>query len=138
MNSLKFWSDIHGGSTHFPIALLIASVLFDCVGFILNREKISRDLHVASYYALVLGALGSFAAVLSGLIITNWNVWGEGKLLKHHEFVWPAFGLIVALAVWRLFVGEKAPRISFGIYVVVAVITMVLMSAAGYWGGEMR
>jgi uncharacterized membrane protein len=25
----KLWANLHGGSTHFPIALMIASVLFD-------------------------------------------------------------------------------------------------------------
>ena len=25
----KFWVNMHGGSTHFPVALIIASMLFD-------------------------------------------------------------------------------------------------------------
>jgi uncharacterized membrane protein len=58
-------------------------------------------------------------------------------MLLHHEFVWPAFGLIVALAVWRLLVRDQASRAAFGIYLVVAVVAAVLMLAAGYWGGEL-
>ncbi len=137
MNS-KFWANIHGGSTHFPIALIIASVLFDVAGYALNREPHSRDLHVAAFYALVLGALASFVAVLSGLIISGWHFGGDGLLAKHHLFVWPAFGLIVALAVWRLVVRQQASRHAYGAYLVVSLAGAVLMALAGYWGGELQ
>jgi uncharacterized membrane protein len=114
MDSL-FWAKVHGGTTHFPIALLIASALFDLAGYALNRESHSRDLHAASFYALILGAVASFAAVLSGLIITHWETLGGGLLGKHH----------------------LASRRTFGIYLGVLLVTAVLMTVAGYWGGEM-
>ena len=50
---------------------------------------------------IVLGALGSYAAVASGLVMTQWQVWGHGTLLRHHQFVWPAFALMTGLATWR-------------------------------------
>ncbi len=136
--SSKFWANIHGGSTHFPIALIIASVLFDLIGYALNREPHSKDLHVAAFYALMLGALASFVAVLSGLIISGWHVHGGGLLGKHHLFVWPAFGLIVALAVWRLVVRQQASRGAYGMYLVVSMAAAVVMAIAGYWGGELQ
>ena len=88
---MGFWGNIHGGSTHFPIALLFSSFLFDAASFGLHRKPISRDLRVAAFYALLLGALAAFAAVLSGLIISGWQTTGSGALAKHHLFVWPAF-----------------------------------------------
>lgn len=136
--SSKFWANIHGGSTHFPIALIIASVLFDLIGYALNREPHSKDLHVAAFYALLLGALASFVAVLSGLIISGWHVGGAGLLGKHHLFVWPAFGLIVALAVWRLVVRQQASRGAYGMYLAVSMAAAVVMAIAGYWGGELQ
>lgn len=134
---MGFWGNIHGGSTHFPIALLFSSFLFDAAGFGLHRRAFSRDLHVAAFYALLLGALASFAAVLSGLIISNWQFYGGGKLAKHHLFVWPAFGLIVALAVWRIIVRDQASRLAYGGYLFAAFAATGLMLAAGYWGGEL-
>jgi uncharacterized membrane protein len=131
------WTDIHGGSTHFPIALLFSSFLFDLAAYVLNRDSTSRDLHAAAFYALVLGALMSFVAVLSGLVMTHWQFSGAGDLAKHHLFVWPAFGLIVALAVWRLIVRDSAGRSTFGLYLVAALVATAFMLAAGYWGGEM-
>ncbi len=133
----SFWVKMHGGSTHFPIALIIASMLFDLVGYVAQREPLSRDLHVAAFYALLLGALASFGAVLSGLIISQWQIFGEGTLAKHHNFVWPAFALMVGLAVWRLVVRQRASRRAYAAYLTCAIVTAVLMAAAGYWGGEL-
>lgn len=133
----KFWVDMHGGSTHFPVALIVASMLFDLIGYVINREPHSRDLHVAAFYSLMLGAVASFGAVLSGLIISRWQVFGDGTLAKHHDFVWPAFALIIGLAVWRLIVRERATRHAFAVYLACSIITAVLMATAGYWGGEM-
>jgi uncharacterized membrane protein len=134
---MGFWGNIHGGSTHFPIALLFSSFLFDVAGFGLHRKAISRDLHIAAFYAVLLGVLITFAAVLSGLIITGWKFSGEGSLAKHHLFAWPAFGLIVALAVWRLIVRHKASRPAYGGYLLASLVATGLMLATGYWGGEM-
>ena len=128
---------MHGGVTHFPIALIVASVLFDLIGYLLNREPHSRDLHAAAFYALMLGALASFAAVLSGLIIANWQILGSGLLGKHHLFLWPAFALMVGLAAWRLVVRFGASRRAYAVYIGVSVLTAGLMGIAGYWGGEM-
>ncbi|MGI4788372.1 MAG: DUF2231 domain-containing protein [Janthinobacterium lividum] len=132
----KLWANLHGGSTHFPIAMMIASFLFDFAAYVL-RDPYKRDLHVAGFYTLLLGALATFVAVLSGLAISAWQFFGEGLLAKHHDFVWPAFGLMIALAVWRLVVRNEAARPVFGIYLVTAAITAGLMGAAGYLGGEL-
>ena len=93
----KLWANLHGGSTHFPIALMIASFLFDALAYV-GREPYKRDLH---------------------------------------DFVWPAFGLMVGLATWRLVVRNDAARPAFGVYLACAALTAVLMAAAGYFGGEL-
>lgn len=132
----KLWANLHGGSTHFPIALMIASFLFDAAGYFV-REPHKRDLHVAGFYALLLGALATFVATVSGLAISAWQFFGQGTLGTHHDFVWPAFGLMIALAVWRLVVRETSSRPAFAAYLACAAVTAGVMAAAGYWGGEM-
>ena len=52
-------------------------------------------------------------------------------------FVWPGFGLLITLAVWRLVVRDRASARGFKIYLAGSMLTAVLISAAGYWGGEM-
>ncbi len=133
----KLWANLHGGSTHFPIALMIASVIFDALAYFLRREPAKRDLHAAGFYSLLLGAAATLVAGLSGMVISAWQFFGTGLLAKHHDFVWPAFGLMIGLAVWRLVVRTEASRPAFGIYLVVAAMTAGLMAAAGYYGGEM-
>ena len=133
----KLWANLHGGCTHFPIALMIASVIFDGLAYLINRDPIKRDLHAAGFYALLLGATATLVATLSGLAISAWQFFGEGILAKHHDFVWPAFGLMIGLAVWRVVVRGEATRTAFGIYLVVAGLTAGLMAAAGYFGGEL-
>ncbi len=58
-------------------------------------------------------------------------------LALHHYFIWPAFGLLIALAVWRLVVRDRASRRAVGAYLALASLTLVAMMTAGYWGGEM-
>ena len=92
---------------------------------------------MTGFYTLVLGALSSFGAVVSGLVISHGETWGRGNLARHHGFVWLAFGLIIARAVWRLVVGNRASSRAFKAYLTIAVITGGIMGAAGYWGGEL-
>ena len=133
----KLWGNLHGGSTHLPIALAIASALFDVAGYLARREPYERDLHAAGFYALLLGVLGSFAAVLSGLVISDWEPLGGGSLALHHYFLWPAFGLFTGMAVWRVMTRGRASRRAMGIYLAVSLATATVMCVAGYWGGEM-
>ena len=137
-NSL--WVKMHGGTTHFPIALVMASALFDLAGLVVpeNAGKSRRaGFRAAGFYTLILGALGSLGAVLSGLVISRWQLWGRGNLARHHLFLWPAFGLLTGLAVWRVVVGSHASTRSLKVYMGVALTTAALMGAAGYWGGEL-
>ena len=126
--------------THFPIALVMASIAFDLGGLAVpdNAEKSRRaGLRAAGFYTLVLGALSSFGAVASGLVISHGEIWGRGNLGRHHTFLWPAFALVIALAVWRLVVGNRASNRAFKIYMAVSILTGAVMGAAGYWGGEL-
>src|SRR5690349_10497868 len=137
-NSL--WVKMHGGTTHFPIALVMASVLFDLASLLApdNADKSRRaGFRAAGFYTLLLGALGALGAVVSGLVISHGQLWGRGNLARHHMFLWPAFGLLMASAIWRLLVGNQASRHGLRIYLAVSMVTAALMGAAGYWGGEL-
>ena len=131
------WAKAHGAAVHFPIALALGSGAFDTAGFVLGERPRARELHVAGYWMIVVGALGSVPAVISGLLMTKGSLLGHGALRLHHLFVWPAFALLVALAVWRVCTGSQAPRRAFAYYLAVTAGMVGLMAAAGYWGGEM-
>ena len=136
MNQI-FWARMHGGATHFPVALLMVSVLFDHAGFWWRNEARRREFCAVGFYSLLIAAAAAPVAVLSGIALSKGTVMGSGLLALHHWFVWPAFGLLIGLAVWRLVVRERASRLAGGGYLAVATFTVVAMMTAGYWGGEM-
>jgi uncharacterized membrane protein len=136
MNSL-LWSRVHGGMTHFPIALVLGAAFFDALGFFLPRSPKRRDFGVTGYWLMILGALGSFGAVVSGLALSKWKIGGTGLLLRHHLFVWPAFALIVGLATWRFLIGNQSMQRGFAIYLSAMAIACGLIGTAGFFGGEM-
>ncbi len=131
------WARMHGGATHFPIALLMVSVAFDHAGFWWPNEVRREEFNAVGFYSLLLAAAASPVAVLSGLALSQGTLLGTGALAMHHYFVWPAFGLMIGLAVWRWMVRGRAARRVGGGYLALATLTVVAMMAAGYWGGEM-
>jgi hypothetical protein len=113
-----FWDRVHGGSTHLPIALALASALFDGIGSIAPSGKLREGFRFSGYFTLLLAALGAVPTVISGLILTNWDAVGSGVTLLHHYFVWPSFGLLIALVVWRSIARHRTSRIGFSIYLI--------------------
>ena len=132
-----FWARMHGGATHFPIALLLVSVLFDHAGFWWRNELRRGEFRVLGFYSLLIAAAASPAAVISGIALSRGVLLGTGVLALHHYFIWPTFGLLIGLAVWRLVTRERPSRRARGCYLGLATVTLVAMMLAGYWGGEM-
>jgi len=132
-----FWARMHGGVTHFPIALLMASVVFDHVAFWWRDEIRRREFRALGFYCLLIAAAASPFAVFSGIALSKGALWGTGRLALHHYFIWPAFGFLIGLAAWRLVMRERAARRELGYYLTFASLTLVAMMSAGYWGGEM-
>ena len=132
------WPKIHGATTHFPMALTMSAALFEGLAALSSVKSRRRpSLHAAGYYCIILGALGTVPAVLSGLFMTKGEVLGHDALLFHHLFVWPAFTALIALAVWRFRMGENYSQRGFGLYLFLLGLTAGLMGGAGYWGGEL-
>jgi uncharacterized membrane protein len=130
------WDKLHGATTHFPIALLLFSTLCDFVSVTFKKLPFARGLRIVSFYGLAVAALGSLGAVVSGIALAKGDLWGRGYLGWHHRFVWPAFGLLVALAVWRLVVGCEMSRVGTRVYLILMLLASGFVAAAGYFGGE--
>lgn len=130
------WDKLHGATTHFPIALLLFSTLCDFVSVTFKKLPSARGLRLVSFYGLAVAAVGSLGAVVSGIALTKGDLWGRGYLGWHHRFVWPAFGLLVALAVWRLVVRDETSRVGLCVYLILMLLASGFVAAAGYFGGE--
>jgi uncharacterized membrane protein len=130
------WEIMHGGSTHLPIALMLVSAVSDGLGYIVRTDRLRERFHIAGFIMLIAGTLGVLPAVLSGLVLARWEIGGSGALFWHHVFVWPTFGLLVGLSVWRIIVRGRRSRLGLFIYLAFAFLAALLVSAAGFWGGE--
>jgi uncharacterized membrane protein len=136
MNSL-FWERAHGGLTHLPIGLIFAAAFFDALAFFCPRSLKWSEFKAIGYWLVIVGALGSFGAVFSGLLLSKGTIGGTGAVLWHHYFVWPAFGFIIGLATWRFLVGRDPSSRAFTLYLATILFGCSLMGAAGFFGGEM-
>jgi len=123
--------------THFPIALLLFSALCDFASVLFGRFAFATGLRRVSLFGLAVSAAASVVAVVSGIALTKGNMWGSGELGWHHRFIWPAFGLLILLAVWRLIVRDQMSRTGFFLYLFLMFLTSGLVAAAGYFGGEL-
>jgi uncharacterized membrane protein len=131
------WDKLHGAMTHFPIALLLVSTACDFGATAFKRLPFARELRTVSFYGLMVAALASVGVVVSGIALTKGDMWGRGDFGWHHRFVWPAFGLLVALAVWRIVVRDAMSRTGLCLYLLLMLLASGFVAAAGYFGGEL-
>src|SRR6201990_3307669 len=130
------WAQLAGAMPHFPIALLMFSTACDFVSVAFKKLTFARGLRRVSFYGLAFAALASLGAVVSGIALTKGDLWGRGDLGRHHRFVWPAFGLLLALAVWRLVVRDAMSRTGLCLYLILMLLASGLVAAAGILGQD--
>jgi mono/diheme cytochrome c family protein len=136
MHSL-FWQRLHGGSTHFPIVLLLLSVALDFIAIRSREETLRRGLQAAGLITATAGVLGGCIAVVSGLVMTKGEPIGSGLEKLHHLFIWPAFGLCTVSVLWRWIARGKISRRRFSVYLTGMSVASALTIGGAFWGGEM-
>ena len=129
------WARLHGAVIHFPVALSVFTVVCDTAAMFFGVRPAADRLLAAGGYALYLAALGSVPAVVSGLVLTRGDMWGHDALRWHHLFVWPAWGLLISLAVARLPRHDPPTRREQAISLAGVWLMAALMGGAGHWGG---
>ena len=82
---------------HFPIALFLASVLFD---FIAQWTK-NRTLAAAAYYNLLLASISTLPVVATGLLA--WQFQLEGQKLKGILLLHLVLGCTSAILIWLVY-----------------------------------
>ena len=129
---------LHPMILHFPIALLIVGFLFDVVALFYKQEQMSR----IGFYLLVLGALGTIAALLSG------ENAGEGiveqgllkdAIEKHEHAAELTLWLVGVTAVARLVlvVLKKYTGVFKAAVLVLFLASVLSVARTGYYGGKL-
>ena len=130
------WPRLHAALNDLPIALLLMAVLFDLLALATRRQSFRQ----VSFWALVVGAVGGAAAVLSGLEAEEHISHGDAvhRVMETHEMLgFVTLGVFGILALWRIVrerrmgTGERA----FG--VVLSIVGAGVLFATGFYGGKL-
>ena len=129
---------VHPAVVHFPIALSLVAVLLDVV----SRRHRARGLESGGAALMVLAALGSIAAVVTGNAAHDEAVVpaAAAALVARHEQVGElAMWLLCALAAVRIALALKGwfkGSVAW-IYLASAAVAAALVGYNGYLGGRM-
>jgi uncharacterized membrane protein len=121
----------HPMVVHFPIAFLMASSLFILLYLIFKNPS----FEITSFYLLILGAIASPFAMVTGLL-----TWWINYRLKLTLFVKRKIQFSILLLIFEIIVilwRSSNPEISNPIYFIMLVILTPIVSILGYYGGQM-
>jgi len=138
---ISLWQHFHGATTHFPIALAIASVAFDLGGLLLKKDS----LRAAGFWTMVAAVLSALVGTGTGLYYVYLDPGGKGKLAaegfvldtvtKHRNFGLTGTGLLLLAGVIRLAKRDRLTSATLVIYLVLALAGTVFIGLTGFKGG---
>ncbi|HEU4953606.1 MAG TPA: DUF2231 domain-containing protein [Gemmatimonadales bacterium] len=130
------WPRLHAALNDLPAALLIGAVLFDLLAAATRRD----GLRVASFWTLMLGALGAAAAVISGLQAEDHIAHGEAvhRLMETHErLALITAGIFGVLALWRLLRENRMSQAERALALALGLGGAGVLTATGVYGGKL-
>jgi uncharacterized membrane protein len=128
----------HVALVHFPIALIVVSVLFD----LLSLRKQSFALLRAAYYTVIVAAISAVPTIATGLLA--WQLQFEGKRLKGNLKLHMILALSSSVLIWLvcwLHIKEQrkpqfnSPRVRLAIELVAVALTMLTGHVGGFVSG---
>jgi len=123
----------HPVIVHFPIALFIASVVFEVLA-LWRKQPVFATV---AYFNLIAAALSLPFTIASGLAAWHWQLEGatlKGNLRLHLVFALTTVAIILLLS-WkrsRLWSRGETPR---AMYFVLMTLGLLAISATGHLGG---
>lgn len=134
--SRDFVKPIHPIVVHFPIALLVTSVVSDAAYFFSSLET----LHHAGWWMIFAAAATGVATVAAGVFDMRRAALGDDVHEKVHRHMWVGVALLAvvcALALWRwTFFAKPAEPLS-ALYLDFGLLAVALAAFQGWLGGEL-
>jgi uncharacterized membrane protein len=130
----KTLTHLHPAIIHFPIVLLIASVLLDLYG----RWK--PDLRHSAWIALLLGTLSAIPAAITGIIA---HIPYEGTAViesieRHEQLGLLTTAIFIGLTIWRWRSRRRGSASSASwFYLAVGSAGLLLLTLTGMTGGNL-
>jgi len=132
----KLGAPMHPIFVHFTIALTSASLIFDALGFFLDKASLTA----AGGWTLFGSAVTTLMTISTGLTSSTRAPIEEGEarsfLRAHMALGLIFFGLLVAVTFWRVSLWQNAQGVSWLYLISLAVVSLV-MTVQGYLGGEL-
>lgn len=124
---------LHPAIVHFPIALLIVSVVLDALGLVFRRTSLTQ----AGFATLIIGGLSAGVAALTGPEEDAKDAASHDLLARHELFA--AVTILVSLILIGVRIGNARGlhgSAAFG-YLGGGIVLILAVATTGYWGGEM-
>src|SRR5688572_30750161 len=132
----KLGAPMHPIFVHFTIALTSASLVFDALGFLLNKTSLTA----AGRWTLVGSAVMTLMTISTGLTSSTRAPIEEGEarsfLRAHMALGLIFYGLLLAITFWRLSLWQNGRGVSW-LYLASLAIVSLVMTMQGYLGGEL-
>jgi len=121
----------HPMVVHFPIALLMASTLFILLYLIFKNPS----FEITSFHLLILGAIASPFAMVTGLLTWWINYRSKLTLFVKRKIQFSILLLIleIVLILWR----SSHPQVFDTFYFIMMILLIPIVSLLGYYGGQM-
>lgn len=130
------WPRLHAALNDLPIALLLTAVLFDVLALATRRDSFRH----ASFWTLVVGALGGVSAVLSGLEAEEHIAHGDAvhRVMETHELLgFVTLAIFGVLVLWRIVRERRMGLRERSLGVVLSVAGAAVLFTTGLFGGRL-
>ena len=119
---------------HFPLALFVAAVAFDC----LAQWTRNQALAAAAYFNLLLAAASTVPSIATGLAAWQWALEGEPLrgILLLHLVLGCSSGVVIWLVSWIHWRARRRPAARLPNYrLPVEMVGVLLVALTGHLGG---
>lgn len=127
---------LHAILNDFPVALLVAAVIFEILFLITKRDS----LRVAAYWTLLAGVIGAGLAVLTGLGAEDHIAHGDAVheiMEEHEELAYITTGIFAVVALWHLLRERTMSRVERIAALAVSLVGTGFLISTGKHGGDM-
>ncbi len=124
---------LHPIIAHFPVALLITSVILDALGVGFRRASLTQ----AGFSTLVGGGVGAALGALTGPEGSVRDAAAIGVLHRHELFAALTILLCLVLIGLRLWQVRGLAGTGVALYLTLAVALVVTLTLTGYYGGQL-
>ena len=136
LSLFKMGAPMHPIFVHFTIALTSASLVFDALGFFLNKTSLAA----AGGWTIVGAAVMTLMTISTGLTSSTRAPVEEGEarsfLRAHMALGLIFYGLLVGITLWRISLWQNGNAVSW-VYVASLAVVSLVMTVQGYLGGEL-